>query len=242
MYETEIQTVCDFVEKNVPGSKLTLRGFGGLYLYRPADTSSMALAWHWRKQVRIGDKQYRWFDLIPPVIEGEKTRIGTYVLGCSDTMRTVEAIELVKELSAKLDEAVKAKQAAETDRQASMINHPAHYTQYKREVFEICDCFGFPLGSALKYVLRAPFKHQDITEDLGKAHRCLVHALPLKAADYLLPRNSDPTSPDVLACDYADELEEMGHSDLARIVRDIGALKIEDAIVDVFAALKGAGK
>lgn len=49
-----------------------------------------------------------------------------------------------------------------------MVNHPAHYTQYKMEVIELTQYCGFCIGNAFKYILRAPFKGNE-KEDLEKA-------------------------------------------------------------------------
>lgn len=49
-----------------------------------------------------------------------------------------------------------------------MVNHPAHYTQYKMEVIELTQHCGFCIGNAFKYILRAKFKGNE-KEDLEKA-------------------------------------------------------------------------
>lgn len=54
------------------------------------------------------------------------------------------------------------------------VNHPAHYTQYKREVIELTSLLDFTLGNAVKYILRAPYKGK-MEEDLAKACWYLRH-------------------------------------------------------------------
>ena len=48
------------------------------------------------------------------------------------------------------------------------VNHPSHYTQYQNEVIELTEQLDFCLGNAVKYILRAPFKGNEI-QDLEKA-------------------------------------------------------------------------
>lgn len=48
------------------------------------------------------------------------------------------------------------------------VNHPAHYTQYKREVIDLTERLSFCVGNAVKYILRAPYKGKE-AEDLQKA-------------------------------------------------------------------------
>lgn len=48
------------------------------------------------------------------------------------------------------------------------VNHPSHYTQYKHEVIELTMQLDFLLGNFCKYILRAPFKNNEV-EDLRKA-------------------------------------------------------------------------
>lgn len=51
-----------------------------------------------------------------------------------------------------------------------MVNHPAHYQGNKFEVIDIIEDYnlGFSLGNAIKYILRADKKSNQI-EDLKKA-------------------------------------------------------------------------
>lgn len=49
-----------------------------------------------------------------------------------------------------------------------MVEHPRHYNRYTVEVIDIIEDLPFPLGSAIKYILRAPWK-LDEEEDLEKA-------------------------------------------------------------------------
>lgn len=48
------------------------------------------------------------------------------------------------------------------------VSHPAHYTSYPHEVIELTEHLGFCLGNAVKYILRAPFKGNEL-QDLKKA-------------------------------------------------------------------------
>lgn len=51
---------------------------------------------------------------------------------------------------------------------SDMVNHPAHYTHFSIEVIDIIDRMNFCAGSAIKYILRAPFKG-EYERDLRKA-------------------------------------------------------------------------
>ncbi len=49
------------------------------------------------------------------------------------------------------------------------VNHPHHYTQYKGfEVIDITKQLDFLYGNAVKYILRAPHKRDEV-EDIKKA-------------------------------------------------------------------------
>ena len=55
------------------------------------------------------------------------------------------------------------------------VNHPSHYNHGKYEVIDIIkdtltdeQFYGFCIGNCLKYILRAPYKHETPTEDLKK--------------------------------------------------------------------------
>lgn len=61
--------------------------------------------------------------------------------------------------------AIIAGELAETP---DMVNHPPHYKQYGIEVIEITEKLNFCKGNAVKYILRAEFKGNEI-EDLEKA-------------------------------------------------------------------------
>ena len=68
------------------------------------------------------------------------------------------------------------------------VNHPSHYTQYKREVIDLTEKLSFCVGNAVKYILRAPYKGREV-EDLQKAmwyvERSLRHfeSVPQKAKE-----------------------------------------------------------
>lgn len=48
------------------------------------------------------------------------------------------------------------------------VNHPSHYTQYEHEVIELTEQLDFCVGNACKYILRSPYKGNEI-QDLNKA-------------------------------------------------------------------------
>jgi hypothetical protein len=56
------------------------------------------------------------------------------------------------------------------------VNHPHHYTQYPVEVIEITEHLDFLTGNVVKYVLRAPYKGNQL-EDLKKAAWYLDRAI-----------------------------------------------------------------
>lgn len=67
-----------------------------------------------------------------------------------------------------------------------MVEHPAHYKQGRFETIElikeITDGYkdgyvAYCVGNAIKYLARAPFKHDTPTEDLQKAKKYLEFAL-----------------------------------------------------------------
>ena len=66
------------------------------------------------------------------------------------------------------------------------INSPNHYTQGRFETIEIIEeitqgysdgYVAYCVGNALKYLARAPFKHGEPTEDIGKAAKYIEFAL-----------------------------------------------------------------
>lgn len=67
-----------------------------------------------------------------------------------------------------------------------MVNHPAHYKQGRFETIELIEeitkgykdgYVAYCVGNALKYLARAPFKHESPEEDLSKAKKYLEFAL-----------------------------------------------------------------
>ena len=69
---------------------------------------------------------------------------------------------------------------------ADAVAHPPHYTRGKYETIEviehIVEGYSDPfvshcVGTATKYLDRAPYKHEDITEDLRKARAYLDFAI-----------------------------------------------------------------
>jgi hypothetical protein len=65
-----------------------------------------------------------------------------------------------------------------TEQAPDMVNHPKHYNVDGYEVIDIIRAFGlnFPMGSALKYLLRAERKGKKI-EDLKKAIWCIQYEI-----------------------------------------------------------------
>ena len=69
--------------------------------------------------------------------------------------------------------------------QKDMVNSPSHYTQFSQEVIETIKEWtkayrgdiAYLIGSSLKYLARAPFKHMSPLEDLKKARVYLDHAI-----------------------------------------------------------------
>lgn len=77
---------------------------------------------------------------------------------------------------------------SEPDRivEADAVNSPNHYTQGRFETIEIIEeitqgysdgYVAYCVGNALKYLARAPFKHGEPTEDIGKAAKYIEFAL-----------------------------------------------------------------
>jgi hypothetical protein len=67
-----------------------------------------------------------------------------------------------------------------------VVNHPTHYTQGRFEVIEIIEQtvsgYNNPfvahcIGTATKYLNRAPFKHESPLEDLRKAAKYIEFAI-----------------------------------------------------------------
>lgn len=56
------------------------------------------------------------------------------------------------------------------------VNHPSHYTQYKREVIDLTEKLSFCVGNAYEYIFRAPYKGRE-SEDLCKAQWYVARSL-----------------------------------------------------------------
>lgn len=76
----------------------------------------------------------------------------------------------------------KEEEAAQPD----MVEHPAHYRQGRFETIELIQeiagsyddgYVAYCVGNAIKYLARAPFKHEFPTEDLQKAKKYLDFAI-----------------------------------------------------------------
>lgn len=52
------------------------------------------------------------------------------------------------------------------------VNHPEHYAKasvtVNLEPIQLCECYDFCLGNAIKYILRAPYKGNTL-QDMKKA-------------------------------------------------------------------------
>ena len=75
---------------------------------------------------------------------------------------------------------------------SNAVAHPSHYTRGKYETIEviehIVEGYSDPfvshcVGTATKYLDRAPYKHEDITEDLRKARAYLDFAIEKLGGD-----------------------------------------------------------
>lgn len=82
---------------------------------------------------------------------------------------------------------------------SDMVNKPTHYTQGRFEVIEIIEqtVSGYDdpfvahcVGTATKYLNRAPFKHESPLEDINKAAKYLEFAI-----DHLAKRLEGPRHP-----------------------------------------------
>jgi hypothetical protein len=71
-------------------------------------------------------------------------------------------------------------------REPDMVEHPSHYTSGKFETIEVIEeitkhyedgYVAYCVGNALKYLARAPHKHDEPTEDLSKAAKYIEFAL-----------------------------------------------------------------
>jgi hypothetical protein len=53
-------------------------------------------------------------------------------------------------------------------KKGDVVNSPGHYTQYRVEVIDLTENLDFLSGNIVKYVVRAPFKGEQL-QDLLKA-------------------------------------------------------------------------
>lgn len=74
----------------------------------------------------------------------------------------------------------------EAESESDAVSHPSHYTAGKTEVIDIIaqtvsgydDPFlGYTLGNVIKYISRAPYKHDDPLEDLKKSREYITFAI-----------------------------------------------------------------
>ena len=77
------------------------------------------------------------------------------------------------------------------------VNHPEHYVKasitINLEPIQLCECYDFCLGNAIKYILRAPYKGNTL-QDLKKARWYLERVISTHYTweDYK-PSKLDPT-------------------------------------------------
>ena len=77
------------------------------------------------------------------------------------------------------------------------VNHPEHYVKasitINLEPIQLCECYDFCLGNAIKYILRAPYKGNTL-QDMKKAKWYLERELSTHYTweDYK-PSKLDPT-------------------------------------------------
>jgi len=78
------------------------------------------------------------------------------------------------------------RKAGEEEPQADAVSHPSHYTQGRFETIEMIEevtqgysdgYVSYCVGNALKYLARAPFKHESPAEDIAKARAYLDFAI-----------------------------------------------------------------
>ena len=67
-----------------------------------------------------------------------------------------------------------------------VVKHPSHYTQFTQEAIVTIDewvsgykegYMGYYIGTILKYLARAPYKHSEPYEDLKKAYEYFTHLM-----------------------------------------------------------------
>lgn len=78
------------------------------------------------------------------------------------------------------------RKAGEEDSETDAVNSPNHYTQGKFETIEVIEeltqnysdgYVAYCVGNTLKYLARAPFKHETPIEDLRKAAKYIEFAI-----------------------------------------------------------------
>lgn len=83
------------------------------------------------------------------------------------------------------------------ENEETQVNHPSHYCQGEHEVIELTEQLSFCLGNAVKYILRAPYKGQELRD--------------LKKARWYLQRIADQGLDDVLEDDLIDLARSFGN-------------------------------
>lgn len=111
------------------------------------------------------------------------------------------------------------------------VNHPDHYTRYRREVIELTERLDFCVGNAVKYILRAPFKGnfvQDMEKALWYIERSIRHPVDITLDVRRVAKEfENPVVDELLAC-YSKEFTQKETKRLLEVPRSM----IRQQIVD----------
>ena len=111
------------------------------------------------------------------------------------------------------------------------VNHPDHYTRYRREVIELTERLDFCVGNAVKYILRAPFKDnfvQDMEKALWYIDRSVRHPVDITLDVRRVAKEfENPIVDELLAC-YSKEFTQKEVKRLLEVPRSM----IRQQIVD----------
>lgn len=111
------------------------------------------------------------------------------------------------------------------------VNHPDHYTRYRREVIELTERLDFCVGNAVKYILRAPFKGnfvQDMEKALWYIERSIRHPVDITLDVRRVAKEfENPIVDELLAC-YSKEFTQ---KEVKRLL-DVPRSMIRQQIVD----------
>lgn len=111
------------------------------------------------------------------------------------------------------------------------VNHPDHYTRYRREVIELTERLDFCVGNAVKYILRAPYKGnfvQDMEKALWYIDRSVRHPVDVTLDIRRVAKEfENPIVDELLAC-YSKEFTQKETKRLLEVPRSM----IRQQIVD----------